>query len=150
VWEGPQWKGFLMAIAKAAPHSYDVLLQMPAHALDRALDNLPPEHWPKLGAHAASRGVKVPIFQPVRDVVAKYVDRAKDELRAKLVAAEAAQKERQEREKAAAAAAAAAAAGGEGAGGEGEGGAGGGEEQQEDGGQGGGEGGEEDWALEDD
>lgn len=96
VWDGPHWKGFLLAVAKAAPHSYDVLLQMPAAALDAALAALPSEHWPRLAARAAGRGgARVPIFQPVRDVVAKYADRAQQELRAKLEAAEAARKRRE-------------------------------------------------------
>jgi hypothetical protein len=135
-----------MAIAKAAPYSYDVLLQLPAHALDKALSGSTSDHWPKLAAHVASRGVKVPIFQPVRDVVSRYAQRAQDELRAKLAAAEAAKKAKEdERQKAAAAAAAAAAAEGGGDAAEAA------SAEQPQGAAGAAEeGGDEDWTLEED
>jgi hypothetical protein len=123
VWETPQWKGFIMAASKAAPASYDVLLQLPAHALDAALAGMAPEHWPKLQAHTAARAARVPIFQPLRDVVARYAQRAADELKAKIEAAEA---EKKAKEEAAAAAAAEAEAGAGGSAAEGGGGSDGG------------------------
>jgi hypothetical protein len=97
IWEQKaQWQGFVICVKRTAPTSYPVLLQLPPHIMDLALQQLEPQHWQGLAAYASAKDKQVVLFGETRKVLGKYVDRAL-------------QQEKEKKEAAAAAAAAAAA-----------------------------------------
>ncbi|KAF8072491.1 hypothetical protein HT031_000150 [Scenedesmus sp. PABB004] len=82
-----QWRGFLIAAEKAAPASYPVLLTLPPSVLEAALGRLPERHWRELLRYATGPECAVPVFQPVRDVLAIFLDRLAARTKEKAAAA---------------------------------------------------------------